>query len=218
MKIFLVRHGKMAGDPFVTPSRPVSGCLSADVGIPQAKAAAAALKNERIDVAFSSSYGRALQTAEIVLGGRDTPIHIMDCLKEWIPNAELRGVSSTRFEDMCSRDRDRYIEETWKTELGEGTYDMYARIIPPLLAEMANVGIYSRMGGFVADKGAEDLRLAIFAHGGSLNVMLSHLLGLPPFPSGRFSFEETGVAVLNFTERRGIHYPSLHIPSAMRFI
>jgi broad specificity phosphatase PhoE len=216
MKLFFVRHGAMAGDPFVCPERPVSGCLSAETGIPQARAAAEALRDERIDLAFSSPYGRALQTAEIVLEGRDTPIRVLDFLREWQPNPDLRELPSTRFEEICARDRERYAEETWKTELGEGCFDMYARIVPPFLKELDAAGLHSRMGGYVPDAAAADLRLAVFAHGGSLNVLLSHILGIPPAPIGRIRFEETGAACVAFSERKGIFYPALVVPPPCR--
>ena len=37
MKLLLVRHGQMAGDPYLCPDRPVSGCLSPE-GVAQARA------------------------------------------------------------------------------------------------------------------------------------------------------------------------------------
>ena len=213
MKLLLIRHAKMAGDPYVCPARPVTGCLSADVGLPQARALAEALRGERIDVAFCSPYGRALQTAEIVLQGRSTPIHIVDGLREWIPNPSLRDAPSTVFEEMMKRDSARFAEDTWKTEQGEGCYDVYARVIPPFLEALAGVGVRARHGGFVVDGGAGDLTIAVFAHGGSLNVMLSQLLGVRPFPIGAFAFAETGVAALEFSPRQGVHYPVLRIPT-----
>ena len=53
MKLLLIRHGKMAGDPYVCPARPVFGCLSDDGGVPQARALAARLKDEPIHMALS---------------------------------------------------------------------------------------------------------------------------------------------------------------------
>jgi broad specificity phosphatase PhoE len=211
VKILLVRHGRMAGDPFVCPERPVRGCLSEDVGLPQARALAAALAGVRIDAALSSPYGRALQTAEIALEGRGVPIRVLDCLKEWQPNPELRDAPSTRFEQICARDRERYVEETWKTELGEGCYDMHARVIPPFLAALSDLGIHARFGGYVLSGAARDMTVAVFAHGGSLAVVLGFFLRVPPFPAAAFLFDETGVATLEFTERQGIHYAALRI-------
>lgn len=216
MRLTLIRHAQMAGDPFVCPERPVTGCLSEEVGIRQAEATGEALKNEIYDYAFSSPYGRALQTAEIVLAGRSLDIGIMPYLYEWMPNRELEKVPSTVFEEMQRQAGDAYAEETWKTELGEGYFDMCARIVPPFLKDMSKIGIHSRMGGFVPEAGAEKLSVAIFAHGGSLGVLMNFLLGVRPFPVASFSFEHTGVAVIDFVDRKGIYYPRLIVPALHR--
>jgi len=212
VKLLLIRHGKMAGDPYVCPARPVSGCLSAE-GVAQAEALAVALRGERIDAALSSPYGRALETADRALAGRDVPVTIVPGLEEWLPAEAVRTLTSTEFEAMQARDVERYAEETWKTEQGEGTFDMYARIVPPLLAALAAQGLHHRQGAWTADPGAETRTVAIFAHGGSLNIMLSFLLGVMPFPVGRFSFQTTGVAQVPFIERRGLYYPTLLLPA-----
>lgn len=213
MKLTLIRHGDMSGDPFICPERPVKGCLSEELGIPQAKATAEALKNEKFDFAFSSPYGRALQTAEIVLEGRDIDIQIMSYMHEWIPNPELVNLPSTVFEDIQRQAENAYAEETWKTDLGEGTLEMCARIIPAFLKDMDRIGIHSRWGGFVPENDMKDCSVVVFAHGGSLGTLLSFLLGVKPFPVGSFSFEHTGVAVIEFVERKGVYYPKLNIPA-----
>lgn len=210
-RLLLIRHGHSAGDPFATPAPPVAGYLSEPLGLRQAQATAEALKGTRIDRAFSSPYGRALQTAEIVLAGRKVPIQVLPALREWMPNRALRDAPSPMFESMQRQAGDLYVEETWKTELGEGTYEMYARIVPPFLAELDKLGIHARLGGFVLDEKARGLSIAVFAHGGSLNVLLSHLLGLRPFPVGAFAFEETGLAVVELPEQRGVAHPRLVI-------
>ncbi|NLF40712.1 histidine phosphatase family protein [bacterium] len=213
MQIILVRHAEMAGDPFVCPESPVAGCLSEDNGVAQAERAHVALKDTPITVAFSSPYGRALQTAEIVLRGRGLRVKTLHALREWEPSHAVRELPPDEADALMKRHEDRFAEETWKTEIGEGCFEMYARICPSFLAELAALGIHHRMGGYVVEKGAEAHSIAVFAHGGSLNVLLSFLLGLPPFPVGRFEFALTGVAMLKFSERKGIHYPSLVIPA-----
>ncbi len=207
MRFYLIRHGEMAGDPFVRPSRPVSGSLS-ERGVTQAKRLRNTLAEARIDHVFTSSYGRAIQTAEIALAGRDIPFDILECLIEWQPNPKLKAVS-TEHEKILRMNEERYAEETWKTELGEGTFDLYARVCPGFLKAIERLGLHPRMGGLIPDPGKEDLCLAVFAHGGSLGVLLSFLLELRPFPISRFSFQLTGMARVDFSERQGIFYPQL---------
>ena len=132
-------------------------------------------------------------------------------LEEWIPSDAFRTAVSTEAEAMLARDRDRFAEETWKTELGEGAYDLLARVVPAFLGALAREGWHNRNGGWVPDTGTELKTIAIFAHGGSLNAMLSFLLGVRPFPVGAFSFHYCGVATVDFTERRGVYYPCLRI-------
>jgi broad specificity phosphatase PhoE len=213
MEITLIRHAEMAGDPDARPARPVRGCLSEGCGLSRARALAAALKDRRFDVAFTSPLGRALQTAEIVLAERNVPIRTMEWLVEWIPNPGLQGLGEVVFERIQAQDRGRYAEETWKTELGEGCFEMYARICPPFLKELDALGIRSRLGGFVPDERARGISIAVFAHGGTLNVLLSFLLRIPPFPLGAFAFQPTGAAMIAFNERQGIHYPQLVVPA-----
>ena len=202
----------MAGNPFDCPDRPVKGCLS-EKGVKQATTLAKTLRETKFDYAFSSPYGRALQTAEIVLKGRRTPIKILPFLKEWQPNRNLEKLPQIKFELMQKQISSFYAEETWKTDLGEGCFDMYARICPPFLKEIDRLGIHSRMGGYVIDKKAKDLSIAVFSHGGSLSVLLSFLLEIRPFPVSRIAFELTGIATIRFREGRGIAHPELLLPA-----
>jgi broad specificity phosphatase PhoE len=211
MILYLIRHAEMAGDPFCCPTTPVSGCLSEPNGIEQASQTAKMMAEKQIDFAISSSYGRALQTAEIVLGSRDIPIKTVHNLHEWYPNLELDKIPSTEFSKMQTIESSKFAEETWKTQLGEGTFDMYARIIPAFLESLSEVGLHQRYGGWHIDEASRDKNIAIFAHGGSLNTILSFILKIPPFPIGSFSFEHTGVAEIKFIENNNVFYPSLVI-------
>ena len=212
MKLLLIRHGRMKGDPFCEPASPVDGCLHPE-GIAQAEALGRALADIPIDFAFSSPYGRAVETAERALAGRGLAVVRVPGLQEWTPSPAYRNATSTEASAMAVRDAVRFAEETWKTELGEGAFDLYARVVPALLGALATVGWRMQQGGWVCDSGAEGKTVAIFAHGGSLNTALSFLLGIRPFPVGSFSFPYCGIATLRFTERRGIYYPALELPA-----
>lgn len=214
MKLFLIRHGEMAGDPFCRPARPVTGCLSAANGVPQAEAARDRLAAERLDFALASPYGRALQTAEIVMAGRPADIRIIDSLHEWLPNPALDELPSDRYEEIQNRAANFYAEETWKTDLGEGYYDMCARVVPAVLKALDELGVHHRHGGYVLDDEVCAAGIAVFAHGGSLSVLLAHLLELRPFPFSRFKFGLACVVTLEFAECRGIWYPQLVFPTS----
>jgi broad specificity phosphatase PhoE len=213
MTLTLIRHGEMTGDPFIKPPRPVRGSLTEEHGIPQAEATRDALAAVRFDVVLSSSYGRALQTAEIAFAARGIPIKAFDFLREWDPSDEVKKLADAEFEKRMAALGSLYVEESWRTDMGEGRLDMYARIIPPFLKELAVLRIHARHGGFVPDPGAENLSVAVVAHGGSLGVLLEFLLGRGLLPYGGFSFSHTGTAVLRFSQHRGIYYPQLFIPA-----
>jgi broad specificity phosphatase PhoE len=219
MKLLLIRHGEMQGDPFVCPKPGVTGCLSRS-GVAQAKAARAALADGRIDVAWSSPYGRALQTAEIIVAPHGILVQVLPFLREWEPDRGFDKLPATQHEEIVRQVSNLHPEEAYKTDLGEGTYDMYARIVPPFLKALDGLGVHHRMGGYVVEEKAKGWTIAVFAHGGSLNIILSFLLNVRPFPFGCFSFEHTGLARLDFVERKGIHYPYLVLPacSAMRLL
>ncbi|MCL2361619.1 MAG: phosphoglycerate mutase family protein [Defluviitaleaceae bacterium] len=212
MKLTLVRHGEIAGDPFICPESPVTGCLSPH-GIAQAQATAEALKNEKFDIAYSSPFGRALQTAEITLAGRELDIQIMPFIHEWLPKEEYRRLPDEEWEELMRSQVDSYAEQSWASEIGEGFLDMYVRIVPAFLSEMAKIGIHPMHGGFVPDEKAKDLSVIIFAHGGSLGVLTSFLLGVRIFPISGFNYAHTGVARFGFSCKKGVYYPHLILPA-----
>ena len=211
MKLLLIRHGKMKGDPFCEPPSPVTGCLS-DEGVAQAEALGRALAGIPVDAAFSSPYGRAVETAERALAGRGLKIVRVPGLQEWTPSPAFRDATPTEASVLSERDSRRWAEETWKTELGEGLFDVWARVVPALLESLASIGWHARQGGWICDPGAEGRTVAVFAHGGSLNAMLSFLLDVRPFPAGRFSFPYCGTAKVVFNPRMGVYHPALELP------
>jgi len=210
MLLTLIRHAEAAGDSFALPDSPVAGFLS-PTGVAQAQALALALSDRRFDAVLTSPYGRCVQTAEALVAGRAIPLERHGCLREWIPNPALRELPSTQYEAMLTRDAQRWADETWLTELGEGCLDMHARVGPPLLRELARWGMHRRAGGYMPDPGAEERSLAVVAHGGSLAVLTAFLLGLPAFPAHHVAYRLTGVATIGFTVRRGVHHPHLVI-------
>jgi broad specificity phosphatase PhoE len=213
MKLLLIRHAEMTGDPFVCPEQPVSGCLSEEIGVPQAEATREALRHVKIDIAFSSPFGRALQTAEIVLGPHSIPIKVLPFMHEWLPNPKLEEVSAEEREAIEAEAAALHLDEMWKTELGEGAYEVLNRVGPPFLKKLSAIGVHRRHGGYVLDAGAENLTIAVFAHGGSLGTLYTFLMGFPARPMGYVSFHLTGIACLNFMERQGVYYPRLEIPA-----
>ncbi len=211
MKLVLIRHAEMTGGPFLKPDPDtVSGCLS-EAGVIQAQKLADAFNNERLDIIYCSPFGRALQTAKI-LAGASGKITVLDFLHEWLPNPELDRMPPEHARELIERTNNLCPDETWKTELGEGVFEMFNRIGPPFLEELRKSGIHRRSSGYVLDDKAQDLTIAVVAHGGSLGVLTSFLLNLPPSPVSLFEFELTGVLEIRFHQRGGAYYPKIICP------
>jgi broad specificity phosphatase PhoE len=210
MEILLIRHGEMAGDPYAEPELPAGGCLS-EKGEREARNLSEKLRGERIDLAWSSTYGRALRTCYLALEGRQIPVVRFSFLREWLPNHDLQRADATKWEVINEASKNHYAEQTWKTDLGEGCLELLSRVGPPFLKELEKMGVHARHGGYVIEERAEDLKLAVFAHGGSLGSLLGFLLGMPPFPVGCFSFELTGTARIRMQRHRDVWYPQLVI-------
>jgi broad specificity phosphatase PhoE len=213
MKITLIRHGEMKGDPFIEPAPGVSGSLS-ELGIQQAEETAEILKDWNFTHAFSSSFGRALQTAEAVMKPHDLNIRILPFMHEWMPDRSLENIPSTKAEDIQKQVSELYQDDTWKTPLGEGTLEIAQRIGPPFLEVLREFGITQRHGGYFIPEEVEDMHWVVFAHGGSHGTLSKFLLGLPINNFGLVSFQHTGVMTIAFTpSKERIYYPCILIPS-----
>lgn len=212
MEILLVRHGHAQGDPYAKPPPPAKGFLS-EQGLREAEKLKKALRSVPIDRAWCSPYGRAILTAETALEGRGVPITLLPFLHEWLPNRELAQTQSTEWEKINDAASDWEASQCWKTGLGEGCLEMLARVGPPFLKELETVGLIACQGGFVVEERAASLRVAVFAHGGSLSALLGFLLNIPPFPVSRFDFELTGVARLRMKKQGRIWFPQLSLPA-----
>lgn len=208
MEILLIRHGEAAGDPHAEPGTSANGFLSA-LGISQARTLGQKLQGEKIDLAWTSTYGRAILTAAIALEGRNIPTTQFRFLREWFPNQEKAKEDATQWEVINASAADFYAEQTWKTDLGEGCLEMLARVGPPFLKELEKIGIHARHGGYVIEKGCEDLKLAVFAHGGSLGALIGFLLSSTVFPITRFNFELTGLARIRLKKQGDVWYPQI---------
>lgn len=212
MEILLIRHGKAAGDTYAEPSPPAEGFLSEE-GELQARKLGRRLEGKRIDRVWTSTYGRAVLTAHLAMEGRDIPVERFSFLREWLPDLATARADSNEWEKMNLAAAALPAEQTWKTSLGEGCLEMLARVGPPFLKELEKLGVQARHGGYVLEKRAEDLVLAVFAHGGSLSALLGFLMGIPPFPVSRFAFELTGVARIRLQKQCDVWYPQLVVPA-----
>ncbi len=211
MEIYLIRHGKMTGDPHQHYDPPVEGCLS-ELGLRQAEALTASLDRIAFDAIYTSPLGRAIQTIQATAQRQGVAIETMEWLIEWRPAPALKEGDEAQFEAMMERVASLHPEECWKTPAGEGTCQMADRIIPGFLEVLGRHGVRAGHGGYLFQDPENSTRIALVAHGGSLGLLASFILGVPLKPFTPISFKETGVAVIGFTQRADVWHPVLNIP------
>lgn len=212
MKIYFVRHGRMAGDPHRYEVPPVDGCLSPE-GVAQAATLNQAMRHVSFDAVYASPLGRAIQTAQALTRKPGVDIQIREWLVEWRPAHILQGKNPANYEQLCKDAALLRPEKTWKTEAGEGALEMAARLVPGWIALMESLGVHAGHGGYLLDNPTDDRQVALVAHGGSLGHLLSFVLGVPIRPNPPISFALTGVAVVNLAQAADVWYPTLEIPA-----
>lgn len=220
MRIVFVRHGH--------PNYKLD-CLT-DLGHRHAEAAAERLASEGIEKIYTSTCGRAVETAfhtadrigipreeivycpfmrEIRWGSRDgQPLHGNG--NPW----ELSDLMVERGEPLDASD--------WATRgaFANNTVVSHAGAV----AERADVWLsylgYKREGQFYRVTGANDRTVAMFSHAGSSSAVLSHLFGIP-FPQFFWAFRAdfTSITVVEMLGENGaLTFPRFEIVTDSRHI
>ena len=216
MELYLIRHGEIAGDPHQHYEPPVDGCLS-EWGCNQAQKLAERLADVRFDAIFASPLGRAIQTAQPLARQQNIQIRVAPWLIEWRPadvlGTDVLGTSDgANYEEMERRANSLRREKCWKTAAGESTFEMAHRLIPGFLEWLEEQGAEAGHGGYLFNEtAAQDKRIALFGHGGSLGMLAAFLLGIPLAPHSPIALALTAAAVFRFQKRADVWYPTLHI-------
>ena len=198
MLLYLVRHG----DPDYTHD-----CLT-ERGKRQAEALAPRLAASKIDVVYSSPYGRARETAEPTCRFLNKECHI----EEWAHEVEDERlttypdgarISVTRIQNTLLRengDIDVPFERTFETRALRET-DMesaFGCIRDNGRDFLMRLGYLEENGVYRILRPNED-RVALFTHAVLTRTWLSHLLHIPlHIIWGSFSPTHTGVTVVEF--------------------
>jgi probable phosphoglycerate mutase len=168
MELILVRHGlpERRDD---TSDPPLS-----DVGLDQARKVSAWLAPEKIDAVYASTMRRARQTAE--------------------PFAAHGGHSLACHEGICEFDRKSgtYVP---MEELKRDNYEAWLRFAQGQHGadiETFSATVVDTLEGLVQDHPGQ--RVAVFCHGGVINVWAAHVLGMPP----RLFFEPDYTSIHRF--------------------
>lgn len=201
MRIIFVRHGH--------PDY-VRDCLTA-LGRQQAEAAARRLQSEGIAQVFSSTCGRALETAQVVADAIGLPVMKCDFMREisWgsADGAPLfaDGHPWTTADHMVARG-ESLLEPDWMTS---GPFQRnkaveYAQRIATATDEWLQTLGYVREGLYYRVTQENAATVAAFGHGGASAAILSHLFNLPfPFVCTAMGPDYTGVTIVSLPSTPG---------------
>jgi len=186
-RLLLTRHGETESNA----GRRFSGhsdVALTSLGRAQARALGRRLRREPIDVAYSSDLARARETATIALRGRSVKLTTHSGLRE-----------------LC------FGEWEGKTfqEVREGWPDSYRQLLvvgdgfcapggEPL--DITRERVVGAMSEIVARH--ESLNVLIVAHGGTLQILLAHVLGMPPSSMFRLATGNCGLSIIEFHGER----------------
>ena len=158
MRLILVRHGRPDEQDVLTPHDPP---LNAE-GCTQARAVARLLESEGVTRVVASPLQRARQTAEPLAVRLGLPVETIDGWAE------------------ADRGTQRYRStETLRAEGGDAWLRFLANPIGYLGSDPTSfqAGVLAALGETVEGE-PPAARVAVFAHGLPINIVLSHVLGL----------------------------------------
>lgn len=209
MEIYFVRHGK--------PD--YRNDILTELGHKQAQAAAERLRNCGIECVYSSTRGRALQTAEHtaeLLGLEVLPCEFMREINwgplegEQIPENGHPWNLAERFasEGKSLLDTDWRTQEPFCRSKVVKSIERVSNGLDEWLSELG----YTREGSYYRVTGEDRYKtVAMFGHGGSFAATLSHLFNIT-FPQccGSIHIGFTGITVVRFENKPGdLIYPKL---------
>lgn len=201
MRILFVRHGH--------PNYR-DDCLT-ELGHLHAEAAAQRLKDEPIDAIFSSTCGRARETAEHIARPHGLAVTSYDFIREvsWggRDGTELpyTGHPWDTADHMAAEGR-TLMSTTWAEEppfQNNRVVDEYERLSRDIDQWIATLG-YTREGEFYRAGKVPHETVVMVSHGGASSIVLSHLFNLPfPFVCEAICPNFTAITVVSFGGKEG---------------
>ena len=202
MKIYFIRHGHPNYE---------TDCLT-ELGHKQAAAAAERLRDSGIEEIFSSTKGRAMQTAEHTANLLGLDVIPCDFMRE-IAWASLDGEPILAnghpwfISDIFASEGKTITDRDWREKepyCKSALIECVKTVIEGLDSWLLELG-YQREGEYYRVVGnATEKTVAMFSHGGSSSVALSHIFNIP-FPQicGILHPEFTSITVVEFSDKVG---------------
>ena len=183
IELVFVRHGqpdwepdgKAVDDPGLTP-----------LGRQQAERVAQALAPEGCDALYTSTMRRALETTEPIASGLGLEARRESWIRE-LALPSLEGTPSEEVAEFFARSRARDLQDWWRESIagGESFRHFHERVtggIEALLLGSCEARLHLDGAHRLWQLPGQFRRLVLVAHGGSIAVAASHLLGLEPVP------------------------------------
>lgn len=200
MRLFLVRHAKPDYH---------NDCLLPE-GKVQAEILARKLAGQPFDFMFSSTCGRAYETALPTAEDHGLPVTKLAFMREigWGTPASPYASDShpwERADAWAAEGKDLLTFDAYHTPYWQGTFleESYRTVTEGFDAWFRDLGFVREGIGYRVSHTPPE-NIALFAHGGSGTCLLSHLTGIPLFylfHAVKPSF--TGVTILEFDDRMG---------------
>lgn len=202
MRIIFVRHGH--------PNY-INDCLT-ELGYKHAAAAAERLKEEGISAIYSSTCGRAYETAEYTAKQYGLPIVKCEFMREisWgsVDNEPIifDGHPWSTVDDMVAKG-ESILNSDWASQepFVRNKMVSYVENIADALDEWLKMlgytreGLYYRVTGLSTNK-----TIAAFGHGGAGSAIFSHLFNLPyPFVCTTLNQDYTGITIVELPDTPG---------------
>jgi broad specificity phosphatase PhoE len=189
MKLLLVRHGQSVANTEGRLQGQFDSPLT-DLGRDQARALAHRLVREgwSISAVYASDLCRAAETAAILAGELCAPLTLDERLREYDVGV-LTGVVWREIEHLYPDIWYALHHDTaWERIPGEeGNGPFHARLAAVLTEIQSGHG--------------KEESVALVSHGGSLGMILVHLLGMEPCRPSPFRFGNVSLSVVEFSAR-----------------
>jgi len=183
LKLFIVRHGESVGNKLKVTQGQTDYDLT-EKGINQAKKIAERLKNERIDIVYSSDLKRAFKTMEEII--------------KFHPNIK-KVQSDKNLRERCKGIFQGKPKELLDAELVKSNSPYY--IFEPKEGESL-ITLYNKLFTF-SDKlkvESQDNNILVVAHGEPIACILMHLLNKPVENYREFLTKNTSLSILEIKE------------------
>lgn len=184
MRLILVRHGETLENRRKITQGQLNTQLTSE-GTKQAKKVAQRLKDEYIDIAFSSDLDRALDTCyEILKFHNNTQLFKTKTLREW-----TKGV----FEGKSSIEKDKSMKNSttsfykWSPKGGESLTDVWKRVISFLEK---------------IKKEYPNKTVLISTHGKPIRCIISHLQNKTIETINEHNVKNTAISIININDNK----------------